>query len=73
MCVSENADRVASKKAPGRQRTHDGRWARGLAMGCRQRNGEEEVSSDFASIVGSGNWCTSPTGISADEGSLELR
>lgn len=49
----------------------DGRdW---IAMDCRQRDGEEEVSSDFASVVGSGNWDTSQVGISADEGSLDVR
>jgi hypothetical protein len=45
----------------------------GIAMGCRQRDGEEEVSSDFASVVGSGNWDASQVGLSADEGSLDLR
>lgn len=47
--------------------------ANGLAMGCRQRDREEEVSSDFASVVGSGNWDANLIGFSVGEGSLDLR
>lgn len=45
----------------------------GLAMGCRQRDGEEEVSSDFASVVGSGNWDANLIGGTVGEGSLDVR
>lgn len=47
--------------------------ANGLAMDCRQRDGEEEVSSDFASVVGSGNWNANRIGLTVGEGSLEER
>lgn len=45
----------------------------GLAMNCRQRDGEEEVSSNFASVVGSGNWNANRIGLTVGEGSLDVR
>ena len=65
----ENRSRVM--RAQGYERTHDGRLARWARDVMSTEGWRREVSSDFAAVVGSGNWDTNHNWTSAVEGSLD--